>query len=372
MQYSIHQYNRITTPLCARYHPLPMYLMAVMVRFLGGHALQGLGFEHKVVLTAGSEVRYWIRRASGGASNQRRPLCFLHGVGVGQATSAAAMPVILEEFGYESTIVLPEYDAISMVPGAVPPTSEAMVAAIGLMLDDAWEGAGDPTTMTAARDATFISHSWGSIQLSWLLKKTPERVGAALFLDPIVFLLHLPNVCYSFAYRTAWWWAPSVLKQYIVASELGLANAIHRHFIWHENALYLEDLPSRLVDEGQVRVVMGSEDSLVPADKVHEYLTQWDESLKVKTLLVPGFDHVQWAASRGAIQEVLQMLRVMHQNGGGRHHHRAEASGREDENDVDETCLLLGAAVSSVSGLSSPAAPRRGALHPRTPARRAG
>ena len=278
-------------------------------------------------MAAGSMVWYWIRPATHGGS---RPLCFLHGVGVGQAATVAAMPSIIHEFGRESALLLPEYDAISMVPGGeVPPSRDAMVAAIAQMVDDAWDGG----------NATFVSHSWGSIQLAWLLKWSPRKVGAALFLDPIVFLLHLPNVCYAFAYQMAWWHAPSVLRQYFGASELGLANTIHRHFCWHENALYLEDIPPQLLDEGLAQVAMGSEDSLVPVERVHEYLTQWDECIKIKTLLVRGFDHVQWAGSTAAMHKVLQMLKSMHQAG---QQHSAEAS-REDQC-TDETCLLLGAA----------------------------
>jgi len=347
-------------PLRARFHPLLMYAVTWACRFLGGRALQGLGFEKKRVsstFTGGSEVDYWIRQASHGGG---RPLCFMHGVGIGQAATVAAMPGMIREFGDDSAIILPEYDSISMVAGGeVPPSREAVVAAVAQMIDDAWEGG----------DATFVSHSWGSVQLAWLLKVAPERVGAALFLDPICFLLHLPNVCYAFAYQTAWWHAPSVLRQYAGASELGLANTIHRHFCWHENALYLEEIPAKLLDEGRVRVVMGSEDSLVPAEKIQEYLTQWDESRRVRTMLVRGFDHVEWASSAAVVQEVLQMLKVMHQPG----QQQRTVEVNQDYQGAGETCLLLGAATAAVRSPPSAGRPPEPPGTPLgTPVRRAG
>ena len=38
--------------------------------------------------------------------------------------------------------------------------------------------------------ATFVGHSLGSVYLSWVIRLRPNLVASAVFVDPIVFLLH--------------------------------------------------------------------------------------------------------------------------------------------------------------------------------------
>jgi len=252
-------------------------------------------------------MHFWLRPAHGQACH--RPLVFLHGVGLGQGLSSALTPIMIELFGEQAPLVLPEYDAISMKPGHIPPSSADVVAAIADMVDQAW-GSQQPSV----RDATFVSHSWGSIQLSWLIKSAPNRVGAALMLDPVVFLLHLPGVCRDFAYMDRLSQPVDILKKYCAAQEIGLALSIHRHFVWHENELFIEDIPPRLLERRLVRTVLASNDSFVPANSVHSYLTAHmsDPLRSVDSWLIEGYDHVEWTMAPGALDRVLKMLTEMH------------------------------------------------------------
>ena len=54
--------------------------------------------------------------------------------------------------------------------------------------------------------------------------------------------------------------SPSLLQ---VASELHIANTLHRHFWWYESVLWLEDLPARLRGPARFKVVL-AQDDVVP------------------------------------------------------------------------------------------------------------
>ena len=54
--------------------------------------------------------------------------------------------------------------------------------------------------------------------------------------------------------------SPSLLQ---VASELHIANTLHRHFWWYESVLWLEGLPARLRGPARFKVVL-AQDDVVP------------------------------------------------------------------------------------------------------------
>jgi len=76
-------------------------------------------------------------------------------------------------------------------------------------------------------------HSFGSIPAGWIATAMPWRVGQAIFLDPVCFLLILPDVCYNFLYAPPRGWT-STLFRYAAAREVTVNNALHRHFWWYE------------------------------------------------------------------------------------------------------------------------------------------
>ena len=50
------------------------------------------------------------------------------------------------------------------------------------------------------QSATFIGHSLGTVYLAWLARLQPQLLASAVFIDPIVFLLHHHKVAQSFLY----------------------------------------------------------------------------------------------------------------------------------------------------------------------------
>ncbi|KAL7940373.1 hypothetical protein V8C42DRAFT_243328 [Trichoderma barbatum] len=49
----------------------------------------------------------------------------------------------------------------------------------------------------------LVSHSYGSVVATYLLHKPQiaSKIGPILFVDPVSFLLHLPDVAYNFICR---------------------------------------------------------------------------------------------------------------------------------------------------------------------------
>ncbi|CAE8652555.1 unnamed protein product, partial [Polarella glacialis] len=82
--------------------------------------------------------------------------------------------------------------------------------------------------------AHFIGHSFGTVVITWVLRKS-EMATSVVLLDPVCFLLMkhdvLSNVVYSSSveplqdFRTA-------LFQFFVFRELYIANTITRNFFW--------------------------------------------------------------------------------------------------------------------------------------------
>ena len=154
--------------------------------------------------------------------------------------------------------------------------------------------------------------------LSWLLKYQPQTVSAALLIDPVVFLIHHAALCYRFLYRRPVTVQQQLLR-YFAADELHIQHYLRRHFEWHENALWLEDIPTRLLEKYEngyrrrVCVVVGEADSFIDAPAVIKYLKQprtfidnngaleqygaADNRLSPDLFTVEGADHGGWAAS---------------------------------------------------------------------------
>ena len=119
----------------------------------------------------------------------------------------------------------------------------------------------------------IVSHSYGTVVATHILHDAhlSTRVAATLFIDPIPFLLHLPNISYNFAYqnpRTANEWEP----WYFASRDPDMSRAMSRHFFWTENTLWKEELEGK-----HVCVVLSRDDQIVDAGEVRKYLTGGEE-----------------------------------------------------------------------------------------------
>jgi pimeloyl-ACP methyl ester carboxylesterase len=122
----------------------------------------------------------------------------------------------------------------------------------------------------------LVSHSYGSIITTHLLKSvlTTPLIGPIVLIDPVSFLLHLPDVAYNFTARR-----PIRANEhqlwYFGSKDIGVAHSLARRFFWSENIVWKEDLERDKVDGGRVRdvtVVLSGKDLIVDTEAVRRYL----------------------------------------------------------------------------------------------------
>ncbi|KAI9704780.1 MAG: hypothetical protein M1836_006560 [Candelina mexicana] len=118
----------------------------------------------------------------------------------------------------------------------------------------------------------LVSHSYGSIVSTHLLK-TPymaEMIGAVLLIDPVSFLLHLPDVAYNFTKRK-----PSRANEYQLyyfgSMDMGVSHTLSRCFFWSENILWKHDVEGR-----KLTAILSGKDLIVNTEAVGRYLTRED------------------------------------------------------------------------------------------------
>lgn len=139
----------------------------------------------------------------------------------------------------------------------------------------------------------IVSHSYGTVITAHLYNdpSLSPRIAATLFVDPIPFLLHLPNVAYNFVYRkprTANEWE----LWYFASRDPDISRALSRHFFWTDNVLWKEELEGK-----EVGVVLSGDDQIVNAEAVRKYLTGEQEMTRswskdnLEVLFYPGLDH---------------------------------------------------------------------------------
>lgn len=330
--------------------PLLLYIFVAIAHSIAAALLRHRhGFQRRSVCVdipgegeGTGYLHYWYRCAAPEAYSMQLPaLVLLHGIGPGASLVGLMSVGRLQHVGLQHcAVIVPELPNLTYCLG-LPPLPPALTprqtaAAIAMAVDQAHDDAAvvaqadyhddqssDNNRGTASKNpgAVCIGQSFGTVAVSWLLKYQPQTVSAALLIDPVVFLIHHAALCYRFLYRRAVTVQQQLLR-YFAADELHIQHYLRRHFEWHENALWLEDIPTRLLEpyaaDGYRRmcVVVGEADSFIDAPSVINYLKHaphagasiehtdapGQDGTGVNTLLpdvfaVEGADHGGWAAS---------------------------------------------------------------------------
>jgi pimeloyl-ACP methyl ester carboxylesterase len=126
------------------------------------------------------------------------------------------------------------------------------------------------------RKYMLIGHSYGTGICTHLLKSqsTTPLVGPVVLIDPICFLLHLPDVAYNFTVRR-----PAATEEFVLwyfgSKDIGVAHTLARRFFWHEHILWKEDLEvdaRQGLEDRTVTVVLSGKDDIIDAKAVRRYL----------------------------------------------------------------------------------------------------
>ena len=143
---------------------------------------------------------------------------------------------------------------------------------------------------------TVCGHSFGSFQVSWLLKHSAikDKIKQVILLDPVSIMLSEPDVLTNFLYTQT---TGSIfqngkidaisLMEYIhkmkiriiASSELGIEYYLRRHFAWYNSELWIEDIPKSI----NMSVYVSEKDEIIDAEKVVREVTRFPH-VKLKLL----------------------------------------------------------------------------------------
>lgn len=144
--------------------------------------------------------------------------------------------------------------------------------------------------------AIFLSHSYGSVWVSWMCKHAPDRLAACVFVEPIVFMLYLTTVTRNFLYEHY-----GGIVAYGIRTELFLNYCLRRHFWWHQNILWYEDM-----GDIHCRVYLAEGDEVVPTKAVQKYLRKFEEQGNLAVHLLEGSSwHGSWQFLPSCMEQIL-------------------------------------------------------------------
>lgn len=224
--------------------------------------------------TPAKTLSYWHRHHN---SKENLPVLFIHGIGIGLYPYVNFLSRInskADKYNEDNQIGI---IAIEIMPISFRITHTALERKqmcdeiLSILLKHGWE------------KVILISHSYGSVIATHLLKDdtTSDFIGPMLFIDPVSFLLHLPDIAYNFTCRK-----PAQANEhqlyYFASTDMSVAHTLSRHFFWSDNILWKDETQQRLVT-----VVLSGKDIIVDTETVGRYLSG-------TTLEEGHWKHQQW------------------------------------------------------------------------------
>ncbi|KAJ5337394.1 hypothetical protein MYU51_020379 [Penicillium brevicompactum] len=214
-------------------------------------------------------LTYWHRQHM---SKKRLPILFIHGIGIGMYPYTSFLRDLRCELetgaAEDSEVGIIALEIMPVSSRITYPTLEKDVMIMEIMEIMQYHG--------WAR-FVLVSHSYGSIIAAHLLKsdRFAPLVGPTVFIDPVSFLLHLPDVAYNFIARQ-----PARANEYQLwyfgSKDIGVAHTLARRFSWIDNIIWKEDLGIKAEKDQQegrnVTVVLSGNDLIVDTQTVGEYL----------------------------------------------------------------------------------------------------
>ncbi|RFU26628.1 hypothetical protein B7463_g9705, partial [Scytalidium lignicola] len=241
-----------------RYHSFDFYRTSLL-RFPTIFPFRPLGLISPYRSPA-ETLTYWHRPHT---SKTKLPILFIHGIGIGlypYVNFLAELNVDEQTDGSDGQLGI---IAVEIMPISFRITSEA------LQKDQMCQEIHRILKAHNWEEFVLVSHSYGSVIATHLLH-TPQiaqKVSSILFIDPVSFLLHLPDVAYNFVYRKPIR-ANEHQLHYFASKDMGVSHTLYRRFFWAENILWKEDIQCR-----HVTVVLGGKDLIVNTEAVVAYLT---------------------------------------------------------------------------------------------------
>ncbi|MCJ1421370.1 hypothetical protein MMC32_007733 [Xylographa parallela] len=259
--------------------------------------------------TPAKTISYWHRPHT---SKNRLPVLFIHGIGIGlypYVNFLAKLNCNEEDEapdGQMGVIAIEMMPVSFRITSEMPEKDQMCEEILQIVNKHHWE------------KFVLVSHSYGSVISTHLLKhrKTASRIGPVLLVDPVSFLLHLPDVAYNFTCRP-----PRRANEhqlyYFASMDMGVSHTLARRFFWSENILWREDIDGR-----QLSVALSGQDLIVDTQAVGRYLAnghvgilrdeEWQERpWKGEGLDVLWFQHKDHAQIFDTEKDYKRLIRVV-------------------------------------------------------------
>lgn len=214
---------------------------------------------------------YWYREHTTKAKEEGRlPVLFVHGIGVGQHFY---LPFFKELMPYcrdtgVGLIALEVLPVSNRMTSSLPTPDEVSEAVVKLLDHHGWE------------KCVLVTHSYGSAITAHMMRHTAAkaRIGPMIFVDPVAFSFHPPDVAWNFLRRkprTASEWQ----LWYFASMDSDVARTLTRNFRWLDSSLWREDLEAHRADgvhdgDGRVSVFVSGADIITDVNTLGEYLTR--------------------------------------------------------------------------------------------------
>lgn len=213
--------------------------------------------------SSAKHTSYWYRPHT---SKTKLPILYIHGIGILHtygdffAELASRIDQESDQDGQIGIIVL-EILPISfrITHAALDPKD--MRAEIQSILDQ-------------QRWSRFVlmANSYGTVISAQLLRSQAfnAHIADVVLIDPVAFLLHLPDMAYNFTRRPPQSASEHQLY-YFASTDVGAAHTLARRFSWTDNIMWKEDLKGR-----RWTILLSEIDIIVAADTIGKYLTRPD------------------------------------------------------------------------------------------------
>ena len=258
------------------------------------------------------DISYWYSPHTSG--EDKVPVVFFHGIGIG------LLSYIRFLIGIQATSADEERSngviAVEILPVSFRLTAPILergefVRQMTLILDHHGWG----------RFAA-VSHSYGSVLTTHLLRspQLQHRVVSTVLIDPVTIMLHLPQVAYNFTRRR-----PKGANEwqlwYFASTDPGVAHCLGRHFFWHQNIIWKEDL--LFIKQGgvvkgrrRVAICLAGRDLIVDTGAVAQYLRTEDEhntmngasGQSLEAVLFPELDHAQLFDDPASLDRAVRLV----------------------------------------------------------------
>lgn len=262
----------------AKPRPFIIYVLSNITNWF----IRDILYPHQgVQLHREGDIEYLLRIPPGWTPEKGKlmsnamPIVYLHGLGFGLLQNHLLVKHLIKSLPTHPIVVplAPHTSQAFFHPRHLRPWNRRELVETVKAICTRWRFWEEPQAGNGGQvrgGVSLLSHSNGSVAHAWILKDCPSLARRNTFVDPVVLCLWEGDVCYNFCYREPRT-ALELLLQYFIASEVGIASYIQRHFDWAENTLFIDEIP-HATNPRKTAFFLGAEDIIIDAPRARRYL----------------------------------------------------------------------------------------------------